>query len=346
MRVAVITVLLVCLWVGSAVLPVFHTVNAQKQAGPTAASAMKAAALRAAMPTKFAPTPERLKRGRYLVEGPAHCTMCHSQLDFSKRWMAPKPNARGAGGPFEEESLPFQLFVPNITPDLETGSGTWTDEQFERALRQGIGYDGRTLFPMMPYYNFRHLSDEDLASIVVYIRSLKPIRKAVPKTQLPPPIAAGLKPLPPVAGPVPGPDPNDPLKRGEYLVRVVGNCSGCHDTTDPQMNPIPGMEFAGGFTLVGPWGRASAANITPDPSGISYYDEALFIQMIRTGHVRARKLSKVMPTSFFRHMSDRDLKDIFAYLRTLKPVQHRVDNAEPPSYCKVCRGKHGAGERN
>ena len=344
MRVAVITALLVCLWVGSSVLPVFHTVNAQKQAGPTAASAMKGAALRAAMPTKFAPTPERLERGRYLVEGPAHCTMCHSQIDFSQRWMAPKPNARGAGGPFEAE-LPFPLFVPNITPDLETGSGTWTDEQFERALRQGIGHDGRTLFPMMPYYNFRHLADEDLASIVVYVRSLPPIRNLVPKNQFPPPVAASLKPLPPVDGPVPGPDPKDPVRHGQYLV-TIGNCAGCHDTSDPNFNPIPGMEFAGGGPMTGAWGTVSPANITPDPSGISYYDEKMFIRMIRTGHVGARQLSKVMPTSYFRRMTDRDLKDIFAYLRTLKPVQHRVDNTEPPTLCRLCRNKHGAGERN
>jgi hypothetical protein len=106
------------------------------------------------------------------------------------------------------------------------------------------------------------------------------------------------------------------------------------------------MDFAGGFTRSGPWGSAASANLTPDPSGIPYYDEALFLEVMRTGFVKARPLSPAMPTMVSKNMSDDDLKAIFAYLRTLKPVQHRVDNSEPPTYCKLCRQKHGAGDRN
>jgi hypothetical protein len=109
---------------------------------------------------------------------------------------------------------------------------------------------------------------------------------------------------------------------------------------------LPGLDFAGGFVLKGPWGEAASANITPDPSGISYYDEALFIRTIRTGQVQARKLNSVMPWVYFRNMTDDDLKAIFAYLRTLRPVQHRVDNTEKPSRCSICGGVHGFGDRN
>jgi hypothetical protein len=89
--------------------------------------------------------------------------------------------------------------------------------------------------------------------------------------------------------------------------------------------------------LEGPWGRVASANITQDTSGISYYDEAPFIQTMRTGYVKARELNPIMPWWHFRNLADDDLKAMFAYLRTLKPVKHRVDNTEPPTFCKSCR---------
>jgi len=110
--------------------------------------------------------------------------------------------------------------------------------------------------------------------------------------------------------------------------------------------PIAGLEFAGGQMFAGKWGPAVSTNITPDASGIGYYNEALFFQVMRTGYVKARKLDALMPVEQFKGMTDDDLKAMFAYLRTLQPVKHRVDNSEPPIYCKLCRAKHGAGGQN
>lgn len=73
----------------------------------------------------------------------------------------------------------------------------------------------------------------------------------------------------------------------------------------------------------------AAANLTPAPNGIPYYTEALFVEAIRTGRVRDRQLSDVMPWGHYRHMTDEDLKAIFAYLKTLAPVDHYVDDALP-----------------
>jgi hypothetical protein len=67
---------------------------------------------------------------------------------------------------------------------------------------------------------------------------------------------------------------------------------------------------------------------------------------MRTGHVGARELSTAMPWRYFRSLTDEDLKAIFAYLRTLNPVRHRVDNTESPTYCKICGQKHGGGILN
>ena len=89
-----------------------------------------------------------------------------------------------------------------------------------------------------------------------------------------------------------------------------------------------------------------SANLTPDASGISYYDEETFITALRTGYVGARKLNSIMPFGEYKTLSDDDLKAMYAYLKTLKPVKHRVDNTQVATYCRLCKQKHGAGEEN
>ncbi len=87
-------------------------------------------------------------------------------------------------------------------------------------------------------------------------------------------------------------------------------------------------------------------NLTPAPSGIPYYNEELFVEAIRTGRVRERQLSDVMPWGHYRGMTDEDLKAIFAFLKTLPPIDHTVDNALPRTKCEKCGLEHGGGERN
>lgn len=299
-------------------------------------------------------TPERLARGQYLVEGLLQCPACHSENDFSKRPFQVFPGKKLGGFVFPNEEVglpkPNRVVAPNISPDPEYGAGTWKDADFVRALRQGIGHDGRTLFPLMPYYYFRNLSDEDLASVIVYERSMAPVHIKRPKTSLVPQLKNAFQPLPPLPH-VPEPDHSDPVKYGQYLV-AGGHCDACHTPTDDSGTPLPGMTFAGGAPLVGKWegGKkirtVNALNLTPDPSGISYFDELMFIDVIRNGGFRTRPLSNIMPWAYFRNLTDDDLKAIFTYLRTLKSVCHHVDNTEPVTYCKQCRTKHGLGATN
>lgn len=293
----------------------------------------------------FERTPARLARGQYLAEN-LGCFDCHGEHDWTKHDAPLIEGTRGAGYEvFSLKGLPGRVTPPNITPDPETGAGQWTDDMLARAIREGIGHDGRALFPLMPYQGFRHLSDEDLASVIVYLRSIPPVRKALPKTEIIFPVKYLMRSAPqPITAPVPQPDASTPVKRGQYLVTIAG-CADCHS---PQRKgqALRGLDFAGGFVLEGPWGQVASANITSDPSGIPYYDEALFLQTIRTGYVKARKLNQIMPWWDFRNLTDEDLKSIFAYLQTLRPVKHRVDNTEPPTLCKVCGFMHGAGDRN
>jgi mono/diheme cytochrome c family protein len=302
---------------------------------------------RALVNRSFPRTPERLERGRYLVEAVAGCMDCHSLHDWSLHDAPATPGMKGAGQVMSSaaQGLPGRIVAPNLTPDPETGAGNWSDDALARAIREGIGHDGRALFPMMPYERFRHLPDEDVASIVVYLRSLAPVRNPLPETRIDFPVKYFIRAVPqPLAGPVPEPDQSTPVKRGAYLVNAAA-CADCH-TPEKNGQPLPGMDFGGGRLMEGAWGRVVSANITQDASGIPYYDENQFVTTLRTGYVGARRLNQIMPWSTFRNMSDGDLKAIFAYLKTMPPVRHRVDNTETATYCPIDKTTHGLGQQN
>ena len=295
---------------------------------------------------RFEPSPARMERGEYIVRSVAGCLFCHSELDPGTRGLPIKAGHTGAGRSWASEGIPW-MSAPNITPDRETGAGGWTDDAIARAVREGIGHDGRTLFPIMPYGNYRKMSDEDLASVVTYIRSLPAVRQAQAPPEIPFPVNRFINAVPqPIHEPVPAPDLSTPAKRGAYLT-TMASCADCHTPMDARGQFIPGMDFAGGNTFLheGREPRA-AANITPAVNGIPYYTEDLFLETIRTGRVRERELSDVMPWGHYRGMTDEDLKAIFAHLKTLTPVEHFVDNAMPRTKCGKCGLEHGGGERN
>ncbi|MBV9574894.1 MAG: c-type cytochrome [Acidobacteriales bacterium] len=295
---------------------------------------------------QFERTQARLDRGRYIFHHLAACVDCHSPHDPSKDGAPVVSGAEGSGEVMPFDGLPGRVVAPNITPDTATGAGTWSDDQLARAIREGIGHDGRALFPMMPYSLYRNMSDEDLASVVVYIRSMPPVAHQLPGTEIVFPVKYLMRSAPrPVTEPVSAPPTKDPILWGRYLTTSMASCGDCH-TPRRHGEAVAGMDFAGGNVFSGEWGHAASANITPDASGINYYDEALFIQVMRTGKVRARALSPIMPYEFYGGLSDDDLKAIFAYLHSVKPVRHIVDNTEPPTNCRLCRMKHGGGDRN
>jgi mono/diheme cytochrome c family protein len=282
----------------------------------------------------------RRERGRYLTEGVLQCFLCHSDRDWTKPGAPPQSGRKGAGHVWEDRPW---LVSPNITPDPETGAGRWTDDMFARAIREGIGHDGRVLHPQMWYASFRSLSDEDLASVVVYLRTLDPVRNALPVTKLP----AGRAPLvaaPPLDAPVPAPDLSTPVQRGAYLVRIA-DCIGCHTAWEAPL--VPG--YFGGGNRIEMFGRPAvfSANLTSAPSGIgAFYDAKLFRDVLRTGGLKGRALDPLMPWTVFGKMSDDDLDAIFAFLRSRHPVDHNVSNTDDATPCPVCGQKHGLGDRN
>ena len=296
----------------------------------------------------FDASPARLERGKYIASHVSGCLYCHSDLDIGPQGtgITFKAGTEGAGRSLVAEGLPF-LATPNLTSHPTAGAARWSDDAFARAIREGIGHDGRTLFPMMPYENYRHMSDEDLASVIVYLRTLKPIDRPTPKPQIPFPLNRLINNMPrPIDGPVPQPDVSTPVKRGEYLVTIAG-CGDCHTPMNDRGQYLTHLRLAGGAPVTGhDRPMAASRNITPSDDGIPYYTEELFLEVIRTGRVRERQLSDLMPWKYYRGMTDEDLKAIFAYLKTVKPIDHFVDNAMAVTECKQCGLKHGGGERN
>src|SRR5688572_17790774 len=178
-------------------------------------------------------TPERVARGKYLSEGLLQCFVCHSERDWNKPGAPPIPATRGAGVVWP--GRPW-LVAPNLTPDVETGIGRWTDDMLLRAIREGISHDGRVLHQQMWYSSFRALPDDDAESIVAYLRSLKPIRRVLPATVITAEEAKRLKvPEPITERVIATPPPND-VQRGLRLANLA-DCAGCHTSWYTPKNP-------------------------------------------------------------------------------------------------------------
>ena len=268
-------------------------------------------------------TPERLARGRYIFNL-ADCDGCHTPRDFSRFNGPARESLRGAGTVFPASmGLPGVVAPPNITPDRETGIGTWTDGEKIRAIREGVDRNGRALFPMMPYQNFRHMSDEDVYALVAYLNSLAPVRNAVPPTKLKFPVSVLIKGAPQPVASVPAPDRRNQVRYGEYLVTNAG-CRDCHTPT-----LAGGEKFAVAADMV-----VVSANITPDQhTGTGPWSEKDFVdrfyqyrEYVEHGSPAVGPESfTLMPWLNLSQLPPEDLKAIYAYLRTVQPVHHAVD---------------------
>ncbi len=288
---------------------------------------------------QFERTAERLKRGEYLTTGLLQCFTCHSPRNWKEPGAPPIAKKIGSGGTILIDDSTTLAIAPNITPDKETGAGTWTDDMLARAIREGVGHDGRALYWQMPSSTFRYLADEDLASVIVYLRSIPAVQNVVRPTKMPKELQLGIeKSLLPITEPVKMPDLSDSIKRGRYLVRL-GECVGCH-TSHAEYNP--GI-FAGGNDIERFGLKAFSANITSDASGIPYGPEG-FIFVIRTG--KGGLLSPIMPWISFKNMNDEDLKAIYSYLHTFPSAKHSVSSQLPLTHCAICGMDHGLGNKN
>lgn len=279
-------------------------------------------------------TPQRLARGRYLATTALGCISCHSQRDWS-RYGGPVSGPPGSGGDCftEEHGYGGTVCPANITPDEETGIGTWSDGEILRAFREGVDRDGKGLVPACPYEDFRNLSDDDADSVVVYLRTLEPVSNRVPAAHFGFPTSFFLKLSPrPLEGPVAEPDRNDSVAYGKYLA-TVAHCRFCHTQVDERYQPLPGMRLAGGLELRGPFGTVLSTNLTPHATGIGGWSKENFLGIFHAfaDEIPPSEPGKNTPMHWpdLARMTDADLGAIYDYLRTVPAVENAVASRRP-----------------
>jgi len=288
-------------------------------------------ASRAAKNIRVAMTPERIERGHYLFRL-ADCQGCHSPHELKDGALVVISDREASGQVFTENGM--QAGIPNITPDPETGIGTWTDGEKIRAIREGIDKYGKALFPMMPYEHFRYMADDDVEALVAYLNSLKPVKNRIQRTELPLFIKVMIKGAPqPVEEQVKRPNRSNRRLYGEYLANL-GLCIECHTSGEgPRLDMS--KRFAGGrrFDINGH--VVASANITPDPTtgigswSVDYFKERFHRYKDGTPADAAGKFT-IMPWHNLAQLPDDDLEAIYGYLREQMPVENKVDRRPGP----------------
>ncbi len=252
-------------------------------------------------------------RGKHLVFGAAHCADCHSKTNADSLLKLGQDVPLTGGMVFD---LPVgKIYAKNITPDKETGIGNYTDAEIARALRYGVHPDGRVVFDFMPFHN---MTDEDMTAVISFLRAQKPINNKVPDHDLnvlgKAVKAFMIKPVGPDGEVAKQISPDSSAAYGKYLANNVANCSGCHTVRDLS-GTFTGEPFAGGNEIEG----FITPNITPDStSRIFGWSQQNFIDRFRMGKLQPKS---PMPWQSFGRMTDEELKAIYSYLRTVKPVK-------------------------
>jgi mono/diheme cytochrome c family protein len=282
-------------------------------------------------------TPERLARGAYLVNQVMACPACHTTRANGNILVDPERTDAflGGGNTYVSKGL-GTLWIPNLTPDPETGLGAWKDDEVMRALRDGVARDGHFLIPLMPYFSFQHLSDEDARSVVAYLRSIPPYKQPKPRADNKLGLmqqmlfrVVGVQMHQPVTD-VAAPAKSDTIAYGHYLVRI-GICSECHSLTDkgprPETDPLylAGSDEAFEDPALG---QTYPRNLTPDPeTGLGNFDPAAIKQALRAGRRLDGKRMASPMSVIIPHVSglaEEDLDAVVAYLKSIPPARHKV----------------------
>lgn len=281
---------------------------------------------------KLERSPERVERGRYLAHSVMICMDCHSSRDWTVFAGPMKPEGIGAGGERfgPEMGFPGTFYSPNITP---YALADWTDGDLFRAITTGVNKHGGALFPLMPYLRFGSMDVEDIYDVMAYIRSLPAVPSEVPVSKPDFPVNFLINTMPQKANFTTRPDTSDLVKYGAYIVNAAG-CIDCHRKVDKNGKTIPGTEFGGGMEFRQPAGVIRSANITPDKeTGIGSWTAEMLIQRFKAytdSSYQPRRLSpdelnSPMPWTMYATMTDLDLKAIYTYLKSLKPINYKVE---------------------
>ena len=295
---------------------------------------------------------DQVARGQYLLNM-GDCVACHSQPG--------KPIM--SGGRYLE--TPFgEIASPNLTPDKETGIGTWTDDDFYKAMHEGVRKDGEPLYPIFPYTWFTKVTRDDVLAIKAYLFSLPPVNAPQKPNRMTFPfnVRQGISAYNALyfhEGEFkPDPAKSEKINRGAYLVEGLGHCGACHTPRNFALAPQPEQAFAGAKIPGQGW---YAPNISSDTNeGIGDWTEDEIATFLKNGAVKGKgvafgPMSETVHDSLSK-ISDDDLHAMAAYLKST-PAHDVTDDtvpaaytgANPPgaqtylSYCASCHQGDGKG---
>jgi hypothetical protein len=273
-------------------------------------------------------TADVLERGDYLFNAVLGCPVCHSERDWSSVGAPPMPPI-GGGRPCGESDqsplglaegggFPGTICFRNITSDKASGIGAWSNGEVMRAIREGIDRDNNAMFPIMPYFIYSSLSDDDTKAVIAYVRTLPPVDRPLPETDINFPANLAISLIPkPVRSAVRQPNQSNTIEYGKYLAKV-GRCRFCHTVRNPR-NRLPDLqhEISGGVEFQGREGYFYSTNLTPHESGLAGVTREEFIRMFRRKPGDATGEIDIMPWIYFSGMTDADLGAIYEYLQSL-----------------------------
>jgi mono/diheme cytochrome c family protein len=302
------------------------------------------------VPTKSA-SPGVIERGAYLARV-GNCMGCHTTTG----------GAEFAGG--RGVDTPFGVVVaPNITPDAETGIGTWSASEFWRSLHHGRSKDGRLLYPAFPYPSFTHVSREDSDALYAFLRSVPAVEKAnAPhalrfpyNTQAALAVWRALYFRPGAFKPVAGQSTD--WNRGKYLTQGLGHCAACHSGRGFLGGTRPSAEFAGGLMPDGSWYVPSLASSIE--AGVQRWPREEVVRLLKDGVSAHASVTGPMADVVFnstQYLTDQDLDAMARYLASIPvneapPARPRPAAAETMAagkkvygqHCADCHGDRGQG---
>ena len=301
-----------------------------------------------------------VQRGKYLVDA-GDCVVCHT---------------RDGGTPFaggRAINTPFgKIYSPNLTPDVSTGIGQYTEADFYRAMHLGISRTGKHLYPAFPYTEMTRVTPDDVRAIRAYLFSLAPVYAPKPRNKLMFPTnfriaMAGWNLLFFQPGTfVPSPDKGEQWNRGAYLVEGLGHCGGCHSSRN-----IAGAEEGGKTAFTGAvlpeldGGRVRdwfSVDLRPDQhGGLGDWSVEEIVRLLKSGRTEQHgaavgPMAEVVAHST-QHLSGADLTAMAVYLKSLPPGERAAAPSVPDpaqmalgqqvyvDNCQTCHQSDGAGIR-
>jgi len=306
-------------------------------------------------PREINATTQTINRGEYLARA-GDCVACHTA-----------PNGRQFAGD-RPMPTPFgSLFVPNITPDEETGIGQWTSDDFFRMMRTGVSRDGTLLYPAMPFASYTKVTRADSDAIYAYLMSVPPVKQSNRPHELRFPfnnrdLLLGWRTLYFTEGEyISDPKQSSQWNRGAYLVQGLGHCAMCHTAINALGGSSESKAFEGGMIPNQNW---YAPSLTSNrEAGLGNWEIKDIVDLLQVGASHHGTVYGPMAEVVYnslQYLSDEDVEAMAVYLKALP----QRDSESPPTsqarlvnpavmelgrkvyakQCAVCHGDEGKGQ--